>query len=396
MKKKAKDQSYIKFSNINMILSIILEKHPISRSEISALTGMSPTSITRIINSLLSLHLVREIDESCHIQNAVGRKAALLDIIPDSLYTVGIQVGIDNITVCILDLSSTVIAVITEDQRLDNLSLDDLSKLCLSIYQKTIMKNGINPLKILGLCVAFSALTDPSNGVLVLSSQFNWGNVNVQEKFQDIFCLPTTIENDEKACLIGEIQLRDLKDSNNLAVISFGAGVGCASTSDGFLVRGAQNGAGEIGHIIVDHHNGMKCNCGREGCLHTHISIPFLIKKAQEHDSSVMTITAFKEAYEARIPWALHIMEDCIEHIRLSLEIISAMYNPSKIIIFGALFHYFGQTLSNLILDSMSPPLIGGTDDRILFSTSNNKSCSIGCAHIARTTFINKLLEEKS
>lgn len=390
-----KDQSYIKISNTNMILDILLDKHPLSRSEVSKLAGISPASVTRFVNDLISLNLIREIKDSHHQESSVGRKAVSLDIIPDSLFTVGIQVGIDDITVYIMDLSSAVAASATEACRVEGLPLDELARLCLSIYQKTIMTNRINPLKIIGMCVAFSALTDPGTGELLLSSQFNWEQQNVLKKFEHIFCLPATIENDEKACLIGESHLQNLQNSANLAVISFGAGMGCASTSEGFLVRGFRNSAGEIGHIVVDSTDSMECNCGRKGCLHTHIAIPFLLKRAQTYDPSVSTIMDLRNAYIDGVPWAKDIINSCVEHIRLSLEIIFAMYAPVKIIIFGTLFHYLGDILPDLILDAMSPPLVKNDEERILFSSCNNQSCSIGCAHIARKTFIKKFLEEQ-
>jgi predicted NBD/HSP70 family sugar kinase len=43
-------------------------------------------------------------------------------------------------------------------------------------------------------------------------------------------------------------------------------GVGGAAILDGFLHRGTQGGAGEIGHSIIDL-DGPRCGCGRYGCL---------------------------------------------------------------------------------------------------------------------------------
>lgn len=390
-----KDQNYIKISNTNLLLNFILEKHPVSRTDLSRLSGISPTSITRIVSGLISLGLVHEIGDDDFVSGSVGRKAVLLDVIPSSLYTVGVQVGIKDITVCILDLASSVVASVTEKHVLEGLSLKELAGTCLSVYQKAVMTNKINPLKILGMCIGFSALTDPLKGELVLSAQFRWGEENIIEEFQNLFCLPAAIENDEKACLIGETHLRGLEDSRNLAVISFGAGVGCAATSEGYLIRGGHNGAGEIGHIIVDGQGGMECICGRRGCLHTHIAIPYLLARARKFKPDIGSVQDLRSAFDSNQEWAVKLMEDCVEHIRMSLEIIWAMYSSDKIIIFGVLFEYFGDVLPQMILDAMSVPLLGDSKDRILFSLRNNQSCSIGCAHIARKTFIKKYLEEQ-
>ena len=66
------DQSTIKYNNMKMILDIIRDSREVSRSEIARMTGMSPTSATRIVGSLEECGLVRDM---AAVSNGVGRKA---------------------------------------------------------------------------------------------------------------------------------------------------------------------------------------------------------------------------------------------------------------------------------------------------------------------------------
>ena len=49
-------------------------------------------------------------------------------------------------------------------------------------------------------------------------------------------------------------------------VVKLGTGIGSAIVINGRLYRGANGGAGEIGHICVDP-EGPICRCGQRGCL---------------------------------------------------------------------------------------------------------------------------------
>src|SRR3712207_9293984 len=57
-------------------------------------------------------------------------------------------------------------------------------------------------------------------------------------------------------------------------------GVGGAAILDGFLHRGTQGGAGEIGHSIIDL-EGPRCGCGRYGCLEAFAGRAAIARRAQ-------------------------------------------------------------------------------------------------------------------
>ncbi|MDA6790917.1 hypothetical protein OSL42_26465, partial [Escherichia coli] len=60
-----------------------------SRIDIAKMTGMSPTSITRIVTELQLQGYLRETEA---VASGVGRKATLLEVRGDVLYTVGIEI----------------------------------------------------------------------------------------------------------------------------------------------------------------------------------------------------------------------------------------------------------------------------------------------------------------
>ena len=67
--------------------------------------------------------------------------------------------------------------------------------------------------------------------------------------------------------------------AENLVAIKVGRGIGAGLVLDGELFGGDGDGAGEIGHIVVEP-DGAQCHCGRFGCLETVASAPAILRAA--------------------------------------------------------------------------------------------------------------------
>ena len=53
-------QTDMKLANLITIFNMLYDKTPISRADLAKISGMSPTSITRFVNSMLKVDLLRE------------------------------------------------------------------------------------------------------------------------------------------------------------------------------------------------------------------------------------------------------------------------------------------------------------------------------------------------
>src|SRR5690625_6343629 len=60
----------------------------------------------------------------------------------------------------------------------------------------------------------------------------------------------------------------DYGEQLNMVAMNIGRGVGAGIVMGGKLYHGAQDIAGEIGHMTIDVH-GEVCECGNRGCLQT-------------------------------------------------------------------------------------------------------------------------------
>ncbi len=108
-----------------------------------------------------------------------------------------------------------------------------------------------------------------------------WVKVHLGKIISNEFSIPTFVENDANAAAIGELIYGAGKDLKSFIMITLGTGVGGGIIFNKKLFRGDFGGAGEIGHVTIDH-NGVKCNCGSIGCLEAYLGNNYFIRDVKE------------------------------------------------------------------------------------------------------------------
>jgi glucokinase len=80
--------------------------------------------------------------------------------------------------------------------------------------------------------------------------------------------LPVHVDNDANAALLAEARHGAARGAAHAVLVALGTGIGGGLWLDGRLYRGAGGGAGELGHMVVDH-DGPPCGpgCPGVGCL---------------------------------------------------------------------------------------------------------------------------------
>jgi glucokinase len=107
------------------------------------------------------------------------------------------------------------------------------------------------------LGIGLPGMVDSVNGIVHhLTNVPGWQDVALRQLLQERTALPTTIENDANAMAYGEWKYGAAKNARHAICITLGTGVGGALILDGRLYRGAQLGAGEVGHLSIDY-NGI-------------------------------------------------------------------------------------------------------------------------------------------
>lgn len=137
---------------------------------------------------------------------------------------------------------------------------------------------------------------------------------------------------------------------------------------DGRIVRGALGLAGDYGHMVVDP-GGRLCWCGRTGCLETKVGLGPLYERRFGRAVPVQALSAegprliheICMARDAKDPEMLKLLADAGDWIARSVQAISAVANPARIIIDGYLAQLgdpiVATAVEQITIDRGYPPL---------------------------------------
>lgn len=136
--------------------------------------------------------------------------------------------------------------------------------------------------------VGMPGRVEPDTGVVVACANLRgWDNVPLGPRLTEALGVPVTVHNDANAAAFGEFARlrRDEPDLNDFALLTVGTGIGGGVVLGGRLVVGANQMAGEIGHMVVQV-DGEPCPCGQRGCLERYAAAPAICRAATPPEES--------------------------------------------------------------------------------------------------------------
>ncbi len=138
-----------------------------------------------------------------------------------------------------------------------------------------------------------------AEGVIEFANNLDFNNVPAAQMLRDRLGIEDVyVENDANCAALGEAYAGCGNGAKDFVAITLGTGVGSGIISDGKIVNGVNNAAGECGHMVIQI-DGEPCTCGRRGCWEAYASATALIKQTKaamdEHPDSIMHELSAKE-----------------------------------------------------------------------------------------------------
>ncbi len=104
--------------------------------------------------------------------------------------------------------------------------------------------------EISGIGISCGGPLDGRRGIILSPPGLpGWDNIEIVDYFTSRFGIPTRLCNDADACAVAEWKYGAGKGCDNVVFLTFGTGFGAGLILGGRLYRGANDNAGEIGHV---------------------------------------------------------------------------------------------------------------------------------------------------
>jgi len=261
--------SFLKRGNANLLFNCIREKGPLTRAELSRITGLTPSTVSYITSVLIDKGILIEL--GTEKTNRVGKKGILLDINYDKFLFIGYDVGSAFTRIAVCNGRSEILTI-------KRLKTQRGEKLIQQITDNILKV--ISDFKITGIGMAFPGHVDPENKTVIRSHNLNLKSANITQIVEEKFGIPTFIDHNVAIMARAKMFLNP-SSKENFVMINLGLGVGAAFVHEGKIYRGKNFVAPEVGHLLVNP-NGRRCNCGKIGCLETEASSAAIVKNYEE------------------------------------------------------------------------------------------------------------------
>ncbi len=249
--------------NRSRVLDTIRTSQPLSRADLARQTGLQRSTVSLIVDDLISERWVAEGDLG---QLPRGRRPRLLHLNTDRAGIIGINIMPRHTTIALADLNARFLSVDTIPTVRDPDKFIDI----LSDYVHRMIR--LHPdLAYEGIGVSVPGRVDYLAQRLVFAANLGWQLVDLKEPLESSTGIPVQIENAANSCALAEVWSGPHEGMSDLITVTVSDGIGTGIIANGHLVRGPSGAAGEFGHVCLDP-EGPQCKCGGRGCWEVYAS----------------------------------------------------------------------------------------------------------------------------
>ena len=345
--------SRVKVSNKYSILQIIYYCGPIKRAEVAKLLGLTLPTITTNINDMIAAGIVCETDDQGEPPGNLGRKARLVDIVPESRYFIGLEMQGSRRAVCVLDFRGRTLYSRQEEGPCADYERN-MARSC-AMINEAVEATGLPLEQVHGIGFCLPGLVNSGSGVLDTMPSYGWLNKDIRSDARRLtgYTGPIYVENNACARAYGAQLFRwdRLSHAQTFAYLFVSRGIACPlllNTDESF---GSLVGAGEVGHMIMEP-NGLPCSCGNRGCLEAYSSEKAILARCAEAvergeapvlsglcpGGQGLSMAQVLRAQEQGDEAVCRIIENALDYLGVAVANINNFACPRVMVIDGLLF----------------------------------------------------------
>jgi predicted NBD/HSP70 family sugar kinase len=312
--------------NERLVVRTLYDLGPISRAEVARLTGLTRTTVSDVVASLLDEGVVREIGRG---PSSGGKAPILLEVDDDARLVVGLDLGEEHFAGSLVNLRGEIRR--TVELAVDGRDGDAALALVFELLDQ-LLDGSTAPL--LGIGIGTPGLVDSRTGTIRRAVNLDWRDLPLGAIVAERYAVPVNVANDSQAAALAEYTYAGGDRVPNLIAIRVGRGVGAGLILRGSLFQGDGSGAGEIGHVVVDD-DGALCRCGRTGCLETVAGMRAIEARATAATGHPTDLTAVRAAIDAGQAWAIAIADEAGAALGRAIAGLIGALDVRRIVLLG-------------------------------------------------------------
>lgn len=350
--KRFANSDAVKQLNRSLILKEIRQNGPVTKIDLANKFDLTFPGVGNIINALMEADLIKE---AGYGESSGGRPPILYNMNWDSVYVIALVIGVEKVSASLVNLKGEVCDEITA-----KINSDIVVEKIYHLTDQLLAQTTISATKISGIGVSAPGPIDTADGkVLTPPNLKAISNIDIQNLLENRYELPTVLERDANAFALAEQWFGHVEPEEDILYIFNDQGLGGGLIIDSRIHRGLGNGAGEIGHMIIDI-DGPRCNCGNFGCLEALSSGIAIQRRVKEeirrgfstsladsyiHKGIEPTIKEIVAKAREGDKLALQVLHEAERYLGLGIANVVNLFSPDQIIFGGEVTRLYPEII---------------------------------------------------
>lgn len=318
------------------LATLIASGSGISRADLARITGLARSTISLMTQPLLDACIL---SEHGNAQRTRGRPSTLLESNPHAGLVLAADIGARHALLVVADLAQRRLA----EQQFD-LDVRDgpepMLKTVVSAFKAMLKQHKLTLARVQSVVIGVPSPVDFERGICVRPPLMpgGWDGFPVAAFLEARLRAPVLVDNDVNLMALGEARSRPA-DRSPLLFAKVSTGIGCGIVlADGYLHRGADGAAGDIGHIRIAGHDDVVCHCGNIGCIEAVASMQAVMRTlslssgTQIHDLHDMT-----QRLQSGDSEGLRLIRSAAKEIGELIAMQIHAFNPATIVLGGSM-----------------------------------------------------------
>ena len=240
-------QESIKERNIGLVLRNIKEDKQISRIKLSKITKLAKSTISDLVNFLIKENIVSESEKA---NSKIGKKPITIKFNKNYFFIIGVDIGIEKISVVIANLFGEIIEKIEEK----NNKIIGRDKILNNIFITidTLLSNANIDIKAKGLIsISTHGVVNPETKIISNAPYLkDWDGINLVNIFRKKYKTDVLVENCKNLGAIAE-KYKYYENIENLIYLEINYGIGAGIIINNKLITGKNGTMGEISYLPI-------------------------------------------------------------------------------------------------------------------------------------------------
>ena len=262
-------------TGLESVYALFFDNESLSKPQIAKLLGLSMPTVLAKTGKLENLGLIKKGKEQ---DSNGGRRAIGYELNSIARVAIGVEINAQKVRFCCVDLKGK-----SYERKSVELAFND-GYSYLDDFVKEL-KAFINSLKfdedrILGIGISLQAVVANDGEQILYSKIMPLQNI-IAKQLERLIGIKVRFSHDVECAALTELwHEKEVKDS---IFVSISEHLGGCLISNHLIEHGLHGYAGALEHMEL-HENGVKCYCGKDGCVESYCSLNALLRGESDED----------------------------------------------------------------------------------------------------------------